>query len=120
MTLREYSKMTGLNIKKIYNYSKYKNFYTTKYSKMKYSELPFCIRLTINQVITNLKCIEQNKIALSNGSALIKSGFKIYSKPFANNIMNGFNLNSKHNIDRYLDNSHIRKLIEISEIFSSN
>lgn len=119
MTLKEYSKMSGLNVLKVYNYSKYSNNVTNRLRYMTFKELPFCLQLTIRQVLTNLRLIAENKTALPISNALQKSAFKIYSKGFLNNIMDGFNVNSKHNIDNHLDIDHVKKLVKVTEEFIS-
>lgn len=117
MTLGEYSVASGLNIKKVYRYSKYANNYNSQLTSLTFSELPLCLQLAIRQVLTNLRLIAENKTALPISNALQKSAFKIYSKSFLNNIMNGFNVNNKHNIDKHLGFDHIKKLVKVTEEF---
>lgn len=117
MTLKEYSVASGLNIKKVYHYSKYANNYNSQLTLLTFTQLPFCLQLTIRQVLTNLRLIAENKTALPISNALQKSAFKIYSKGFLNNIMDGFNVNNKHNIDNHLLLDHVKKLVKVTEEF---
>lgn len=117
LTLKEYSKKTGLNSLKIYNYAKYKGKCNNHYRDMVFKELPFCFQSSVRQVLVNLKCIYDGKTNMPISESLMRSGFKVTGKYFALNIMDGFNVNNKGRIDVFLTIDHVKKLIEETEKF---
>jgi hypothetical protein len=117
MTIREYSKITGLNINKVYRYSKYKSWVNSKIVDMTFEELPLCMKYSIGQVLTNLKCIQKGETHHPIDIALIKSGFKITSKPFLSNILCDPSLYSRRYMIGKVSINHVEKLISITEDF---
>lgn len=120
MTLNEYSKIVGLNLRKVFRFSRYSNGYNSLLTNRKYKDLSLSVQQSIKQVEVNLKEIKKNKVPLLRSIALQKSGFKIYSKEFRLNILGGFNVNSHNIIDSNIKDEHIQLLIDITDAFIKN
>lgn len=121
MTIQEYSKITGLNINKVYRYSKYKSWVNSSIKDMTFEDLPLCMKYSIMQILVNLECIKKGTTYHSCYYGIIKSGFKVNSKGFITNILcNPDLLNKRYLIDKIISLNHVDKLIDITRSFIEN
>lgn len=117
MTIQDYSKISGLNVRKIYKYSKYKSWYNSRIKSCCYSELPICMQVTINQILTNLNAIKKGEVHHQNDIALKKSGFKLTSIDFQTNILGSSKRIDDKKMSDIIDLGKIDLLISITETF---